>query len=487
MTKMGQDHWMDKAFREKLEGFEVQPNKRVWENISKHLDGERKRPPVVGYWKPMYWAILAGVILMGLAYWYFTSKDKSNPQPMELPFREPNPDESGVENLASVTSPTASSQSGHPKNELNNQNSSISPDKSEKLGLMIRQDSKSGKARVQLPAYGNEKISNPSGQEYNKQDIPLSSNVLRSTKEEIALSENQAQNTLLASTDPLFQGGPNSFFGPNPLSSEIEFKSKEAELIESAPEQNNQKSISAAEGCNVHRNTASHFYVDAYYAPELASRSFSANNISDLAYAEKRSATEKAIMSYTVGLRASVVFPTGIAARTGVQYSNNTERFDYIKETQTITIERKDKDGNVIGFETIVKEIMDQSYNHYKNVDIPIIIGYEKELKDFVLSVNTGLGINISSSQSGKIYQSDLTSIYNMSNQGEGNQVVYKNHTGISWIGSIGLNYKYNDKIMLMLEPSARYYLKSITDESYPLRQKYFFMGLNIGLRYKIH
>lgn len=485
MTKMGQDHWMDKAFREKLEGFEIQPNKRVWENISKHLDGERKRPPVVGYWKPMYWAILAGVVLMGLAYWYFSNKDKSQPEPMELPFRDQNTNNhTGVENLASAEPQEENRllvvQS---KPETNQERSAVVNGKSGTRENMIKSNSARYQAsKVSSQAFFSEKSSKQTVQQTQKQDNPLGLDDPNSTIEELTLAEDPSQTTLLASTELLFQGGPNSYFGSQPLRDQSESKGHD-----SAPVKTKEQTLSAAEGCNVYKNTSSHFYIDAYYAPELASRSFSANNISDLAYAEKRSATEKAIMSYTVGLRASVVLPTGLAARTGVQFSNNTERFDYIKETQTITIERKDKDGNVIGFETIEKEIMDQSYNHYKYIDIPIILGYEKELKDFVFSVNTGLGINISTSQSGKIYQSDLKSIYNMSNQGEGNQVVYKNHAGISWIGSLGLNYKYNEKIMLMLEPSARYYLKSITDESYPLRQKYLFMGLNIGLRYKIH
>lgn len=483
MTKMGQDHWMDKVFRKKLEGFEIKPSDTVWENISKHLDGERKRPQVVGYWKPIYWAILAGVILMGLAIWYFGNKDQAKQEPMEMPFHEQSLDPVHAKDLSSIDIKAKENKTPIEISQTKTFDAiSLKKNKNQKQPLQLSLKSKLGKSEKK-EKQGDHLISDlPSNEVF---ELASATILTQSSTQDISIGEEAIQTNLLASTDVLFQGGPNSFYAPNSMTNAIENKVSDV-LLEETKQEKVQVNSAAAEGCNVYKNNTSHFYIDGYYAPELASRSFSADKISDLAYAEKRSATEKAIMSYTIGLRASVVFPSGIAVRSGLQFSNNTERFDYIKETQIITIERKDKDGNVIGFETIEKEIMDQSYNHYKYVDIPIIIGYEKELKDFILSLNTGLGINISSSQSGKIYQSDLKSIYNVGNQGEGNTVLYKNHAGISWIGSIGLNYKYNDKIMLMLEPSARYYLKSITDEAYPLRQKYLFMGLNIGLRYKI-
>lgn len=100
--------------------------------------------------------------------------------------------------------------------------------------------------------------------------------------------------------------------------------------------------------------------------------------------------------------------------------------------------------------------------------------------------MNGGIGLNISASQSGKIYKPDIKTVYDLANNGEANTPIFKKNAGLSVIGSIGLNYKYNERILLLLEPSARYYVRSLSDPSNPISQNYLFLGMNLGLRYRI-
>ncbi|MBK8954218.1 MAG: hypothetical protein IPM34_01495 [Saprospiraceae bacterium] len=475
MSKSGQEHWLDRLFRKRLDSFEMNPSDAVWENIARHLDGEKRRPFLLGNWVNWLWAVIFLAVVGGLValLWLNRNPDQmiQPKHPLDLPDQNQGAEDKGTAML-SLQSQTSNSIS-EASEAIATQVSYIVEKKAPEIGDKNLLSSNSS------ASYGYERNSETT---QSKKDLSA-----RSDQDEIAEENESVANDLnytagdhlIASADPNF----------------IIEKTEETRWSETSKIPGIQNFLQAkdrkldftkiAEGCNVYNNDKTHFFVDAYYAPELAKRSFSVSDPSMLSYAEKRANTEKPILSYTMGLRGSVVFSNGLAFRTGLQYSNNSERFDYnyIKETQTII---KDKNGNVISLDTQITEIMDQSYNHFRSFDIPFILGYERDLKDFILSVNGGLGFNISTRHSGKIYQADQKTIYNLGDPGEGSQLIYKTKAGLSLITSIGLNYKYNERMMLMLEPSARYYFNSITEDSYPVKQKYLFFGLNIGLRYRV-
>lgn len=476
MSKSGQEHWLDRYFKKRLDQYELKPNDAVWENIARHLDGEKRRPFLLGNWLSWLWALIFIAVVAGLVafLWFNTQKQKSiQPKhPMDLPDQNRGNEDKGTASmlidlktkqpqLNAARAIPVSSNTAAPIHQTQQVVSSKKISLKEEVGSFKNNNSRNVETATAETEF--------SGILDNTQTVTGQNQVV----------ENDFTN-LIVSSDPYFLGNifntqttgvTNKLPGVQNL---LTTKSTKRDLA------------TLAEGCLVYEDNKAHFFVDAYYAPELAKRSFSVSDPNMLSYAEKRANTEKPILSYTAGFRGSVVFSNGLAFRTGLQYSNNSERFDYVKETVTITIERKDKDGNVIGIETQVNEIMDQSYNHFKSFDIPFILGYEKDLKDFILSLNGGIGFNLSTRHSGKIYQADQKTIYNLNDSGEGSNIIYKTKAGLSFISSLGLNYKYNERIMLMLEPSARFYLNSITEEAYPVQQKYVFFGLNVGLRYRV-
>ncbi|MBK9109427.1 MAG: hypothetical protein IPM92_13910 [Saprospiraceae bacterium] len=476
MSKSGQEHWLDSLFKKSLDHFELKPSDAVWENIAKHLDGEKRRPFLLGNWLNWLWALIFVAVVLGIVAFLWFNEKKQDPKPskhpMDLPYRNSGSEDKGTAQLFNSQSAVSSERPAHeikaiPVSYVEEMNNNIAAEFNSKNQQSLTEASKN-------PNFTKEKeislipenkfsasaanIEETLGSEVNKEEL----------------------NNLIASTDPMFMANaPNelSFTETNKIPSKQNYLQTKTRKLDFSK---------LAEGCNVYYDNKAHFFVDAYYAPELAKRSFSVSDPAMLNYAEKRANTEKPILSYTAGLRGSVVFSNGLAFRTGLQYSNNSERFDYVKETLTITYERKDKDGNVIGIETKEIDIMDQSYNHFRSIDIPFILGYEKDLKDFILSVNGGIGFNLFTKHSGKIYKEDQKAIYNLSSPGEGSDQIYKTKAGLSFITSVGLNYKYNERIMLMLEPSARLYFNSITEDSYPIQQKYVFFGLNVGLRYRV-
>jgi hypothetical protein len=244
----------------------------------------------------------------------------------------------------------------------------------------------------------------------------------------------------------------------------------------------------AVEGCALKRPEKSKYFIDAYYQPEVMSNSIKAFDSSYANYAAERSNSESFVMSNSFGFRASLVLPSGVSFRTGLNISKAEERFDYVKERQEIMIIIKDKNNVPIDTITEFKIITEKRYNKYEFYDVPLVVGYEVNLKDFILTVNGGLGLNVAFNQKGEIYSPDLSGKYNLSggNSTDGVYKVFRSKAGVSVLGSFGLNYKISSRWSLIAEPSFRYYIKSLSDPSYPLAQNFGSFGLMAGLRYRI-
>ena len=64
------------------------------------------------------------------------------------------------------------------------------------------------------------------------------------------------------------------------------------------------------------------------------------------------------------------------------------------------------------------------------------------------------------------------------------NLAIFKNNIGLSLFGSVGLHYRMNSNIDLILEPNIRLLVKSATVDAYSLEHKWTTVGLITGLRY---
>lgn len=471
MNVSGQGKWMDKLFHKKLSGFEVSPDDHVWEGIVKILDEDKKRPAIFGNW----WTVLLSLMMLiatgvGAYMIYkrsFIQKTEKN-QNRDLPYIQENINPESTVHI-------------NFKENISNSKHSVP-----ESGKRIIYDRQVGINEKKLGNTNYAAITKASTNEQEpSSEIPLVATQLENVTDfgKTDFSNQLKANDLIVSTDEKFYTEMETTdikmfsFSSLPL--------KESYL---AQRKHALSSLSLIDGCDVYKDNKTHYFLDVYYAPEIADRSLKTSDPALQSYVEDRTNSEKPILSYSAGIKASIVFSNGLSVRGGLSYSNNSERFDFVKERQKITKEIKDQNGNVISTEVTEVVIMDKTYNQYKFVDIPVLIGYEKDLKDFVLSVNGGIGVNISASQTGKIYKNDSNkmSFHLLESNGEANAPIFRTNAGMSLIGSIGLNYKYNERIMLLLEPSARYYIHSLSDDSNPVSQRYLFLGMNIGLRYRI-
>ena len=204
------------------------------------------------------------------------------------------------------------------------------------------------------------------------------------------------------------------------------------------------------------------------------------------AYADTRNATESAWYGYGASVRVSALFGSGFAVRSGIDYQQINEQFDYSTEEETrVTIEQIfDVEGNLIGLDTITEIGLRtvQWTNQYRQLGIPLLLGYEKDFGNFMITFNGGIVANILSRQRGRILNID-NEVVSIDSDDPDAIDAYRPLVGVSFVGSIGFNYALRNDLHFVVEPQFRHYLNSFTKDSYAVEHEHQNLGLMLGLR----
>ncbi len=229
------------------------------------------------------------------------------------------------------------------------------------------------------------------------------------------------------------------------------------------------------------------FHLDLIASPDLAFNELQARDANYEDYAKSRQDTESRLYAFSSGLRLSVVGDNGLAFRTGVNYSQVTEKFTYFNGfEEDIRIETiRDNQGNIIGTDTIV--VIGERYkvtrNVYEMVDIPFLLGYEFRGQRLNVSVNAGVYLNLMFRQRGDFLSpQDLTPVSFDSSDPEAFPA-FKRQAGLGYYGSFGLAYKLRPGLSLLVEPHFKIFPKSVTQENYALMQRPMSAGVFLGVR----
>ena len=221
-------------------------------------------------------------------------------------------------------------------------------------------------------------------------------------------------------------------------------------------------------------------YIEFYGGPDYTFRSFSdtANSV----YLQQRKASTKYLLAYSVGIRYTRVFGSGMSFRTGLNYSQINEQFTSEKGRIIQNVYIVNTNGDTTGTYAQTGTLYKTSTNKYKSIDIPISVGYEMGNGRIHSNINLGAMVNIRSSQKGfvldtngkpvEITSGKSTSIYQ-----------YKTKAGVSFIGAASVYYKLNDRLHLMAEPYIRLALSPATKAELSLKEKFHTTGIRVGMR----
>jgi hypothetical protein len=236
------------------------------------------------------------------------------------------------------------------------------------------------------------------------------------------------------------------------------------------------------------------FYIDAFVAPEYIARSFTTHLPESEKLLTARDTVERTQYAVSTGVRASVVFASGLSLRTGLTYNqiNEQARFDSLGVGSiTTTYKVNTLPNGVLDTVSITTTIVDGIFrktrnNHYRSIDIPVQIGYEIRKKNgWSYGFNAGANINIAAWRKADIVGTNLRQL-NVSGGINTPNPVFSTSLGVNFIGSFTAYRQLTSGLQLVIEPSIRYGLQPITRTDYALKQQYTTAGLLVGLRLRL-
>ena len=210
-------------------------------------------------------------------------------------------------------------------------------------------------------------------------------------------------------------------------------------------------------------------------------------------YLQKRKASTKFASAFSAGVRYTKVFNNGMSVRSGVNYSQVNEKFIYFNpnEIKYITVITTRVVIRSPGDTLYINDTLQYqqsgartktTYNRYRNIDIPLVIGYELGNGKIHANINAGVIINIYSWYKGDMLDTTYQPV--SITTGKGNkQYQYKNNIGVGFLGSISMYYKLNDQMHLVLEPYFRYNLSPMSNNNSNLQQRFHTTGIRAGIR----
>jgi hypothetical protein len=237
--------------------------------------------------------------------------------------------------------------------------------------------------------------------------------------------------------------------------------------------------------------------VDALISPDITWRNLKGSNTLANDFISRRDSAESIRLAYSALMRINLFINRNFYFNTGISFSQSKEKFsiihkwqtheDYIDSTKYVTYVDPFA-GNII-YKTY--DTLDYVRTHKDTVnhnltktflDVPVMIGYKWLGKKSGIAIQAGVIWNLLFKQKGIIANYN----YNVADVKQASENPFNASAGLSIGGAISTNYKLTEKLDLLIEPHTRYFIKPISNTNYPVQQKLFTYGLNVGLRLKL-
>lgn len=245
--------------------------------------------------------------------------------------------------------------------------------------------------------------------------------------------------------------------------------------------------------CPTNKRGNRSIYVELFGSPDFAIKKTEANGRTNPDYVNSKDSTESRQVSYTVGLRLSKSIGENMLFKTGIQFSQINQKFTYRHENERTrttvvtvrTIIRSPGDTIFVTDTSVIEQIgyrAKTSYNRYRSIDVPLILGYEFAGEDWKAQINGGAIINLSSWQQGEF----LDTSYQATSFATTKEPIFKKKIGLGLYAGFSFIKSFGEKTDWFAEPYIRYNLSSITGDASPFNQRFHVAGINLGIRYKL-
>ena len=222
-------------------------------------------------------------------------------------------------------------------------------------------------------------------------------------------------------------------------------------------------------------------YVEVYGGPDIGLRSFT--DTGNSAYLQQRRESTKFSSAFSAGIRYTKVFNNGMSLRTGVNYSQINEKFE-LKQGNVVQVTYIiNAQGDTTGSYTVTGTRYKTTYNRYRTVDVPLVVGYELGNGKLHANLNAGAIINVYSWQRGDVLDATGNPVNITTGKNSSSPYGFKTNVGVGFTGAVSVYYKVTEKMHLMAEPYYRHNFSAMNKENLTLKQKYNTAGLKIGVR----
>lgn len=245
---------------------------------------------------------------------------------------------------------------------------------------------------------------------------------------------------------------------------------------------------------SVNGNARNDWYVELYGSPDYTIKTTKSNTNNE-AYLRKKDSTESMRVGYTLGGRISKNIGEHFMLKAGLQFSQINEHFTLRTEnerriTTVITIKTvTDAFGNTTQVSdtstlTQIGYLVKTSNNTYRNIELPVSLGYEFGNDKWKYSINGGVIVNMASWYKGTTLDTTYQAV-NISSKA--NSDIYQRSIGLSLFGSFSIIKPITKKFSVYTEPYFRYSLSNSNSSSLGYNQRFSTIGLSLGIRYKFN
>lgn len=230
-------------------------------------------------------------------------------------------------------------------------------------------------------------------------------------------------------------------------------------------------------------------YIELLGGFDMPFKHISQSNASDDLdyYLTARDSSEQDWYAFSGQVGIGMQYENGLSIRTGLHYLQINEIFEYSDATiiRTIQVELKDSDGNVIGTQTVVEEGYRyvKTHNRLCFFDLPLQLGWEKNLGKFQIGLYGGATLNLLFQQKGAFFSETLEPVSFTSASGDRFDY-FKTKAGLTATANLSIGYQLTSRLSWRLEPQFRYQLAPLNKTL--LDQDYRTVGLWTGLRYDL-
>lgn len=233
---------------------------------------------------------------------------------------------------------------------------------------------------------------------------------------------------------------------------------------------------------NLEREAAANkTYIEWYTGPDIGIKSYQDTGTSS--YLQKRRESTDFRWAFSAGFRYTRVFQNGMSFRTGINFTQITERFRWVKANYVqVNYAIDPLTGDTTGITSVRGTRYKTTYNRFRSIDVPLILGYETGFGKFKLNAYAGGMLNLYSWQRGEVLDTALRPISITTGKAE-SLYQYRNNMGLGLTGGVSLYYRIHDNWQVMAEPYFRYNLTPMNRDGLTLRERYSLIGLRIGIR----